>query len=172
MASPCPCRDDYTAVAAGGAASRTGREHFVEQAEIPAFVHLLVGGVVELLGVDGANEVPIETVQPVDLLLPAAVLNQQPHLARARVLEEAHLVLIHADAFRDAVARDHALCLAVLACQAAQFRRQMKLAKDLINFVRRRIASAVICFASSTARTHSRPPSCRWRSGASPGSLA
>ncbi len=102
-----------------------------EQSETPAFAQLLITGCVELLAVDGANEALIETVHPVDLLLPAAVLNRQPYLARGWVLEEAHLVLIHADAFRDAVAADHALCLAVLACQAAQFRRQVKLAKNL-----------------------------------------
>jgi len=102
-----------------------------EQSEIPSFAQLLVTGCVELLGVDGTNEALIETVRPVDLLLPAAVLNRQPYLARGRVLEEAQLVLIHAETFRDAVAADHALCLAVLACQAAQFRRQVKLAKNL-----------------------------------------
>ncbi len=102
-----------------------------EQSETPTFAQWLLGGAVELLGVDGSNEVAIETVLPFDLLLPAAVLNRQPYLARARVREEAYLALIHADAFRDAVASDHALCLAVLACQAAQFRRQVKLAKNL-----------------------------------------
>ena len=84
-----------------------------------------------LLGVNGTAETLIELVRPIDLLLPAAVLNRQPFLARARVLEEAHLVLIQADAFRDAIATDQALCLAVLGCQAAQFRRQIKLAKNL-----------------------------------------
>jgi CRP/FNR family transcriptional activator FtrB len=102
-----------------------------EQSEAPNFAHLLVAGTVELVGVAGSVEALIETAHPVDLLLPAAVLNRQPFLARASVLEEAQLVLIHADTFRDAVASDHALCLAVLACQAAQFRRQMKLAKNL-----------------------------------------
>jgi CRP/FNR family transcriptional activator FtrB len=102
-----------------------------EQSETPAFALLLAAGCVDLLAVDGANEALFETVHPVDLLLPAAVLNRQPYLARAFVVEEAQLVLVHADAFRDAVAADHALCLAVLACQAAQFRRQVKLAKNL-----------------------------------------
>lgn len=102
-----------------------------EQSETPAFAQLLVTGSVDLIAADGANEVLIETIQAVDLLLPAAVLNGQPYLARGRVLEEAHLVLVNADTFRDAVAADHALCLAVLACQAAQFRRQVKLAKNL-----------------------------------------
>jgi CRP/FNR family transcriptional activator FtrB len=102
-----------------------------EQAETPSFAHLLVSGSVALVGVSGTAETLIELVRPIDLLLPAAVLNRQPFLARARVLGEAHLVLIQADAFRDAIATDHALCLAVLGCQAAQFRRQIKLAKNL-----------------------------------------
>ncbi|WP_158927609.1 helix-turn-helix domain-containing protein [Acidisphaera sp. S103] len=102
-----------------------------EQAEIPSFAQLLVSGSVALLGVSGTAETLIELVRPIDLLLPAAVLNRQPFLARARVLEEAHLVLIQAEVFRDALATDHALCLAVLGCLATQFRRQIKLAKTL-----------------------------------------
>ncbi len=102
-----------------------------EQSETPTFAQWLLAGAVALVGVVGANEVAIETVLPFDLLLPAAVLNRQPYLSRARVLEEAHLALIPADAFRDEVVRDHALCLAVLASQAAQFRRQVKQLKNL-----------------------------------------
>lgn len=102
-----------------------------EQAETASFAHLLVSGSVALLGVNGTAETLIELVRPVDLLLPAAVLNRQPFLARARVLEEAHLVLIQAEAFRDSVSTNQALCLAVLGCQAAQFRRQIKLTKNL-----------------------------------------
>ena len=102
-----------------------------EQAETPTFAQILVAGSVELLGVRGKDETRIERVYPIDLLLPAAVLTQQPYLLRARVLDEAHLLMIQADAFRHAVAQDHALCLAVLACQAAQFRRQVKQAKNV-----------------------------------------
>lgn len=102
-----------------------------EQSEIPSFAKLLVSGCVELVASSKGNEALVETVQAIDLLLPAAVLNRQPFLARARVREEAHLVLMHAETFRNAVATDHALCLAVLACQAAQFRRQVKVAKSL-----------------------------------------
>ena len=102
-----------------------------EQAEIPAFAQFLVGGSIELLGTRGREEAFVELVRPIDLLLPAAVLNRQPYLLRARVLNEAHLLMVQAEAFREAVAADHALCLAVLACQAAQFRRQIKLAKNV-----------------------------------------
>ena len=102
-----------------------------EQSEVPAFAQILMAGCVELVAVDGMSEALVEVVIPIDLLLPAAVLNRQPYLARARVRDEAQLVLIQADAFRDAVASNHALCLAVLACQAAQFRRQVKLSRKL-----------------------------------------
>ena len=102
-----------------------------EQAEVPAFAQLLLAGGVDLVAVDGESASLIEAVQPIDLLLPAAVLNRQPYLARAQVRDEAQLILIHSDAFRAAVTNDHAFCLAVLACQAAQFRRQVRQARSL-----------------------------------------
>jgi len=102
-----------------------------EQAQTPNFAEFLVGGSVELLAVRGEVETLVETVRPIDMILPAAVLTRQPYLVRARVLEEATVLMVGADAFRAAVAEDHALCLAVLACQAAQFRRQMRQAKAI-----------------------------------------
>jgi CRP/FNR family transcriptional activator FtrB len=102
-----------------------------EQAEIPTFALLLVSGNVELLAVRGAEETLVELVRAPDLLLPAAVLNNQPYLLRARVLGEARLVMIQAETFRNAVASNIDLSLAILACQAAQFRRQIKHAKNL-----------------------------------------
>lgn len=102
-----------------------------EQAEIPAFAQFLLAGRVDLVAISGERASFIEAVQPIDLLLPAAVLNRQPYLAQALVRDEAQLILIHADAFRAAVASDHSFCLAVLGCQAAQFRRQVRLARSL-----------------------------------------
>ena len=102
-----------------------------DQAESPSFARLLLTGSVELLGVRGKDETRIELVQPVNLLLPAAVLTRQPYLLRARVLDEALLLMIQAETFRRSVVEDHAMCLAVLACQAAQFRRQVKQAKNI-----------------------------------------
>ncbi len=102
-----------------------------EQAETPAFALLLVSGKVELLAVRGTEETLVELVRAPDLLLPAAVLNSQPYLLRARVLDEARLVMIQAESFREAIASNIDLSLAVLACQAAQFRRQIKHAKNL-----------------------------------------
>ncbi len=102
-----------------------------EQAEIPSFAIFLAAGSVELLGTRGKEEALIEIVRAPDFLLPAAVLCHQPYLLRARILDEAHLVMVQAETLRRAVVSDHALCLALLACQAAQFRRQVKQAKNV-----------------------------------------
>ena len=103
-----------------------------EQAETPTFAQILVARLASNCWASVASdETRIERVYAIDMLLPAAVLTRQPYLLRARVLDEAHLLMIQADAFRQAVAQDHALCLAVLACQAAQFRRQVKQAKNI-----------------------------------------
>jgi CRP/FNR family transcriptional regulator, transcriptional activator FtrB len=112
-----------------------------EQAETPAFAQFLIGGSVELLAVRGQDETLVEMVRPIDLLLPAAVLNCQPYLLRARVLDEACLLLVQAEGFRRAVVAEPELCLAVLACQAAHFRRQVKQAKN----VRLRSAEETSC---------------------------
>jgi CRP/FNR family transcriptional activator FtrB len=103
-----------------------------EQAETPAFGLLLVEGSVELLAVRASEETLVELARAPDLLLPAAVLNRQPYLLRARVRDNARLIMIQVDAFRQAVTADHALCVAILACQAAQFRRQIRHAKNLL----------------------------------------
>lgn len=76
-------------------------------------------------------ETLVELLQPVDLVIPAAVVSGQPYLMRARVYEEAQLVLVRAEAFRNVIASNHALCRAVLGCLSAQFGRQVRHAKNL-----------------------------------------
>lgn len=102
-----------------------------DHAEAPNFAQFLLAGSIELLGVRGEAETLIELLQPVDMVIPAAVISGLPYLMRARVHEEAHLLLVRAEAFREALAADASLCLAVLYCQAAQFRRQVRHAKNL-----------------------------------------
>jgi CRP/FNR family transcriptional activator FtrB len=102
-----------------------------DQAETPTFAQILLSGSIELLGVRDQVETLVELLQPVDLVIPAAVISGQPYLMRARVHEEAQLVLIRAEAFRDAIASDHALCRVTLTCLSSQFRRQVRHAKNL-----------------------------------------
>jgi CRP/FNR family transcriptional regulator, transcriptional activator FtrB len=102
-----------------------------DQAETPTFAQILLSGSIELLGVRDQVETLVELLRPVDLVIPAAVISGQPYLLRARIYEEAQIVLIRAEAFRDAIGSDHALCGAILGCLSAQFRRQVRHAKNL-----------------------------------------
>ncbi len=121
-----------------------------DQAEIPSFAQFLLAGSIELLAVRGEEETLVELVRPVDMLLPAAVLGALPYLVRARVREDAVLLLVQAEAFRAAVATDQALCLAMLACQATQFRRQMKLAKAIrLRSAEERVGSFLLALAEA-----------------------
>ena len=103
---------------------------------------------IKLLAVREREETLVELVQAVDVLLPAAVLGNLPYLVRARVRDDATVLLVQADTFRRAVTEDHALCLAVLACQATQFRRRMKLAKSIrLRSAEERVGSYLLALA-------------------------
>ena len=128
------------------------------QAEIPAFAQFLLAGSVELLGVRGRAETLIELLQPVDLIIPAAVIGGQPYLMRARVYKEAHLLLVEAEAFREALASDHALCRAVLGCLAAQFRRQVRMQKNLkLRSAEERVGCYLVSLLGAIRRRYRRP---------------
>jgi CRP/FNR family transcriptional activator FtrB len=102
-----------------------------DHAEPATFAQFLLAGSVELLGVRGHDETLVELLVPVDMVIPAAVLSGRPYLMRARVHEEAQLLLVQADIFRAAMADEPMLCQAVLGCLAAQFRRQVRLNKNV-----------------------------------------
>jgi CRP/FNR family transcriptional activator FtrB len=130
-----------------------------DQAQTPGVAQFLLTGLVELLAVRGLDETLIESVAPVDLLLPAAILSNQPYLVRARVQADADLLLVPAVSFRRAVAEDHGFCLAVLACQAAQFRRQMRLAKSIrLRSAEERIGAYLLALAMSAGSNQVRLP--------------
>jgi CRP/FNR family transcriptional activator FtrB len=102
-----------------------------DQAETPVFAQFLLAGSIELLGVRDQAETLVELLRPLYLVIPAAIISGQPYLMRARVYEEAHLLLVRAETFQEILVSDHAFCRAVLACLSAQFRRQVRLAKNL-----------------------------------------
>lgn len=129
------------------------------QAETPTFAQFLIRGSVELIAVRGETESLVETVRPIDIILSAAVLTGQPYLLAARVLEEARVLLVAASAFRAAVAEDHDLCLAVLACQAAHSRRQLRQAKAIrLRSADERIGSRLLRLAEESGGRLARLP--------------
>jgi CRP/FNR family transcriptional activator FtrB len=116
-----------------------------DQAEAPAFALFLLGGSLKLVGVRGESEAVIEIVRPFDLVLPAAVVTGQPYLLRARVFEEAQLLLVGAEAFRAALERDNAFCRAVLAFVSTQLRRQLRATKGFrMRSAEERVAAYVL----------------------------
>ncbi|KMO36751.1 helix-turn-helix domain-containing protein [Methylobacterium aquaticum] len=103
-----------------------------DQAELPNFQIVLVAGSLQLFGRSGTQrEVLIEVVRAPDLVIPAAVMSASPYLLQARAPEASHLLLIEADAFREAVAAEPGLAQAVIATLARQFRRMVRQAKSL-----------------------------------------
>lgn len=103
-----------------------------EQGEVPNFQHIVLSGAVHLLGRSAeGREVLIETVEAPDLVIPAAVAMAAPYLMRARAPVSSRLLLIHAAAFRAAVASDPALAQVVIVSLAGQFRRMVRQSKNL-----------------------------------------
>ena len=103
-----------------------------EQGDMPNFQHVVIAGSVHLFGrsVDG-REVLIEVVEAPDLVIPAAVVTGSPYLMQARVAEPSRFLLIHATAFRAAVAHDPKLACEVIGSLAGQFRRMVRQIKNL-----------------------------------------
>ncbi len=102
------------------------------QGESPNFQHVVLSGSVHLFGrsTEG-REVLIETVEPPDLVIPAAVLTGEPYLMEARVPQASQFLLIHGGAFRAAVAAQPALAQEMIGCLAGQFRRMVRQIKNL-----------------------------------------
>jgi CRP/FNR family transcriptional activator FtrB len=77
------------------------------------------------------REVLIEVVGAPDLIIPAAVATDSPYLMRAVAPEPSRILLIHAAAFRAAVASDPDLARQVIDSLAGQFRRMVRQVKNL-----------------------------------------
>ena len=102
------------------------------QGQAPGFLHVLLEGNVELIGVgEGGREATIEILEPVDVFIPAAVLTAAPYLMSARAIEPARVLLLPAAALRREIARDPRLALAALAAMSRQFRGMVRQVKDL-----------------------------------------
>jgi CRP/FNR family transcriptional activator FtrB len=103
-----------------------------EQGEVPNFQIVVMSGSAQLFGRSAERrEVLIETVRAPDLVIPAAVVTGAPYLMQARVPEPSRFLLIHAAAFRVAVATDPALAQAIIGSLAQQFRRMVRQIKNL-----------------------------------------
>lgn len=126
-----------------------------EQGEMPAFQHVVLAGAVHLLGrSSGGSEVLIETVDPPDLVIPAAVAMATPYLMRARVCGASRLLLIPAETFRRTALREPGLAQVVIGSLAGQFRR---LARQIKNLKLRAGTDRVGCYLLCLSRRQGTP---------------
>jgi CRP/FNR family transcriptional activator FtrB len=116
-----------------------------EQGDAPNFQHVIVAGSVQLIARLDEREVLVEVARAPELILPAAVVLNSPYLVQARAPESAHILLIHAQAFREAVGRDPALAREVMRSLAGQFRRMVRQVKNLkLRSARERVGAYIL----------------------------
>ena len=98
-----------------------------EQGDVPNFQLVVLSGSALLFAKSSeGREVLIEVVRPPDFIIPAAVMTGATYLMQARVSQPSRFLLIHASAFRAAVAAEPALASAVIESLAQQFRRMVR----------------------------------------------
>ena len=103
-----------------------------EQGARPAFLDLLLEGNVNLIGKgpDG-RETVVQSCEPADCFVLAAVLTDAPSLVGGTAVAPVRLVSIPARSVRDGVASDHLLALNLMGEQARQVRTIIRRIKNL-----------------------------------------
>lgn len=102
------------------------------QGELPDFCHVLLEGSVQLTGASSdRRETVIEILKPVEAFMSAAVLTDKHYLVSAKVVHPARILMLPAPAFRQSIARDPNLSLAMLASLSRQTRSLVRQVKDL-----------------------------------------
>lgn len=103
-----------------------------EQGARPAFLDVLLEGNVDLIGKgpDG-RETVVQSCEPMDCFVLAAVLTDAPSLAGGIAVAPVQLVSIPARSVRDGAASDHLLALNLMGEQARQVRTIIRRIKNL-----------------------------------------
>ena len=103
-----------------------------EQGLTPTFQPVVLEGSVHLFGrASRGGEVLVDIVEPPELVVPAAVMTAAPYLVEARTQAPSRLLLLQAQAFREAVEQHPALGQAVIRSLSGQFRRMVRQVKNL-----------------------------------------
>jgi CRP/FNR family transcriptional activator FtrB len=103
-----------------------------EQGEQPDFLHMLLAGSIGLQArADGKDKTIIEIFGGGEVFLAPAVVLRRPYLASAVALTEVRVLMIPADAFRDAIRRDLALADASIELLSRHWRLMVEQVVDL-----------------------------------------
>ena len=94
------------------------------------FLHVVVEGLVEMGARQAGRETTLSFVRPFGTFILAAVLKDQVYLQRARTLEKSRVLMIPAQAVREAVRVDTAFMSAVMNELATRYRDTVKELKN------------------------------------------
>lgn len=102
----------------------------IRQGETADFLHVVLGGSVELLAATAGRETTIAVVRPVASFILAAVMRDRPYLMSARTLARASVLMIPGQNVRTVFATDAAFAVAVVEELAVAFRFMMRELKN------------------------------------------
>ncbi len=102
------------------------RVALIAEHERPDFLHVVVEGAVELFSRHGRRETTVDVCRPVTTFILAAVIGDLPYLASGRTLEPSRILMLPAEAVRDAFDVDAAFARAIVRELSRCFRGVMK----------------------------------------------
>ena len=109
------------------------------------FLHIIVGGSVELFSAWNGHETSMATIRPVSTFILAATIRDAPYLMSGRTLEKSRVVLVPSQDVRDIFSRDGDFARAVVTELAHCFRSVVKSSKDLkLRTSRERLANYLL----------------------------
>lgn len=94
----------------------------VQEGDLPDFLHIVVEGSVELFARHNGHETALDIMQPVTTFILAAVIRDEVYLKSARSLTATQILMIPAQAVRDAFDRDAAFARAIVNELALRYR--------------------------------------------------
>ncbi len=103
-----------------------------QQGDQPEFLYILLAGRVALTGnSDGGGEAVIEFFRRGDIFIAPAVILDLPYLMSTRVVQDARILMIPAEHFREVLARDPSLNAALVKELSRHWRLLVRQIKDL-----------------------------------------
>lgn len=102
------------------------RVSLIVEHDRPDFLHVVVEGAVELFSRLGRRETTIAVCRPVTTFILAAVVRDLPYLASGRTLEPSRILMLPAEAVREAFDEDNAFARAIVRELSRSFRGVMK----------------------------------------------
>ena len=103
----------------------------IREGEPADFLHVVIGGAVELFSAHNRRETTLAIMRPVSTFILAAALKDAPYLMSARTLEASEILLIPSENVRTGIKSDSALAEAMIIELAGAFRMVVKGQKNL-----------------------------------------